>query len=111
MTIEKIYNYLVINKEYYSVEMNKNGSPEFKKVNKKEVEQKIKKAKEIAHALKDGIDGEKILTETLMINLQDKDFERLYKQTFQTKRKYKPKTREHHCVDMKVGNFIIPIVN
>jgi len=28
-----------------------------------------------------------------------------------TKKDVKPKTRRHHCVDLKIGKHIIPIVN
>ena len=37
------------------------------------------------------------------------DLDKLDKMLFGEK-KYTVKTREHRCVDMKVGNFIIPIV-
>jgi len=45
------------------------------------------------------------------MKIQLKDIKKLYKNLFESKRKYKPKTREHHCVDMKIGNFILPIAD
>lgn len=109
--IEKLYGYLVINGEYYQIDRDRQGKPTFKIQDKKRIEQKLVKAREMAKKLKENLDGEKVLTEALMINFADKDFDKLYGQLFQSKRVYKPKTREHHCVDMKVGNTIIPIVD
>ena len=45
------------------------------------------------------------------MHFTDKDIDKLYKLVNSKKKKYKPKTREGHCVDMKVGGFIIPIVD
>jgi hypothetical protein len=102
---------LVINGEYYKVTFNKLGRPIFLKGNQKKIKEKMSKAKLMAKKLKYDLDGEKVLTEALLTNFDDKSFEKLYLQLFKSKRIYKPKTREHHCVDMKVGNTIIPIVN
>jgi len=109
--IEKLYGLLVIDGAYFKLDHSKQGQMIAIPQDKKKVDAKLAKAKEMAAKLKDSLDGEKVLTEALMINFEDKDFEKLYAQLFKSKRVYKAKTREHHCVDMKVGNTIIPIVN
>jgi hypothetical protein len=43
------------------------------------------------------------------MNLEEKDFDKLYK-SLTSGKNYKPKTREHRCVDLKVGNFVLPII-
>ena len=107
--IDKKYDYLVINGKYYSFK-SKDGKPVVVEVNKKIVEKKIKKAKQVANKLKEGFDTIAVLTEKLM-QMEDKDLDNLFKLLFKSKIKYKPKTREGHCVDMKVGRFIIPIID
>ncbi len=67
-------------------------------------------AKEIAEKIKDSLDREKVIRESVM-KLPISELESLHNTVFNTKRKAKAKTREHHCVDMKVGNFILPIVD
>jgi hypothetical protein len=103
--------YLVIEGEYYEVKASSLGTPTFVKQNKNKIKLKIQRAKEMAKKLKDNLDGEKVLTEALLTNFDDKAFDKLYNQLFNSKINYKPKTRAHRCVDMKVGNTIIPIVN
>jgi len=109
--IKKRYGFLVIDGEYYQVDNNKQGAMVAIPQNKTHVMIKIERAKQMATKLRFSLDAEKVLTEALMINFTDKDFDKLYKQLFESKINYKPKTRVHHCVDMKVGNTIIPIVN
>ncbi len=106
LEFEKEYGYIKIKGVYYKPNI-KNGKITFTRV--KNANEKITKAKEMAIKLKESLDGEKVLTESLM-KLDDKDFEILYK-SLKGKIKYRPKTREHHCVDMKIGNFVLPIVN
>ncbi len=105
--IEKQFDYIIIDGKPYQPKQ-VNGKTTFKPVNKRVVDERAKKVKEIAKALKDGLDAEKVLAETLM-KIDVEDLDQLYNMV-KSKRKYKPKTRKHHCVDMTYGNFIIPIV-
>lgn len=109
--VDKVYDYILVGNDYYRYARDKMGRLNFVKQDRKLVELRIKKAKEMAKKLKDGVDGEKILVESLMTRFQPKEFDELYKMLFKSKINYKPRTREHHCVDMKVGNVIIPIVD
>jgi len=81
----------------------------FVEVPKKEVNKMMKQADKLAEHLKDNLDKIKVLKEALL-HMTPEDLDKLYKMIFKSKRKYKPRTREGHCVDMKVGNFIIPLV-
>ncbi len=106
--IQKKYGLLMINGEYFE-ETSKDGKPMFKKVNKTKVNKLEKMAKEIAEKIKDSLDREKVIRESIM-KLNMDDVIQLHNTVFNAKRKAKAKTREHYCVDMKVGNFILPIV-
>ena len=106
---EKKYNYLIANGKYYEWK-SKDGKPILEIVDKKKVEERIQKAKEIARKIKYGLDAETVLTEIIM-QFTDKDFKKLYELVNSKKRKYKAKTRTDHCVDMKVGKMIIPLVD
>lgn len=107
LNFEKQYNYLICNGEYYEWDA-EDGKPILKHVDKNFVEKKLEKAKEIAQKIKEGLDAEAVIIESLM-NFREKDLDKLYNLVNSQTRKYKPKTRKHHCVDMKVGKFIIPI--
>lgn len=111
MKLDKEYGWMKVGNDYYSFDRNREGKLFFKKEDTAVIKGRIKRAKLLAAKLKEGIDGEKILTESLLVNFTVKDFDKLYAQVFNSKRKYKPRTRAHHCVDMKVGNVIIPIMN
>jgi len=109
VVLEKKYGYLLIDGKYYEF-ATKDGQPILKQIPTEEVEEQKRKAEQIAEKLKDGVDAEKILMENLM-KLPKTDLKKLYKIVFESKRNYKARTRAHHCVDMKVGNFIIPLVD
>ena len=106
---EKYFNYLIADGEYYEWKQ-KDGRSFLSHVDKNKIDEQLKKVKEIAKKIKDGLDAEAVLTETLMTRLEPKDIDKLYA-LVNSKRKYKAKTREGHCVDMKFGKFIIPIVD
>lgn len=107
--IEAKHDFLIINGKYFKVDM-KRGTPEFSPISKKDFNERQKKIKEIVKKLKDGLDSEAVLEEAIHKNFDEKSLNRLYNLVFRAKRKFKPKTRRHHCVDMTVGNTIIPIV-
>jgi len=109
MKIEKKWNYLVIDGKYFDIDY-EDGKPIFKEVEKKKINQKLRKVEEIIKELKKGVDVEAILEEKLMSDWNDKILDKLYNLLFKSKKKYKPRTRRGHCVDMKVGRMIIPLV-
>ncbi len=106
---EKKYNYLVKDGNYYEWK-SIDGKAILVLADKSKIMAKEKKAKEIAAKIKEGLDAEAVITESIM-SFTYKDLEKLYKLVNSTKRKYKPRTRREHCVDMKVGGFIIPIID
>lgn len=107
-TFEKRYNYLVHKGKYYEI-TNERGDVTFKE-NTKNALARINKAKKMANILQNSLDKEAVLVEAIM-KLSNIDLDILYHNLTKSKRKFKPKTREHHCVDMKVGNFVLPIVD
>jgi len=107
--IEIKFGYAIIKGEYYEWS-SKSGKPYLKLVDKQKVEKKIEMTKKIADKLKDNLDAHKVLTESI-VKLPSSDLKKLYHMLFEVKKKYKVITREHHCVDMKIGNYILPIVN
>jgi len=109
LDIELKYGYHCFKGEYYEID-SRDGKPFFKKVDIKKIKEQEELAKKIAEKLKDNLDPVAVIKESLM-KIQLKDIKKLYKNLFESKRKYKPKTREHHCVDMKIGNFILPIAD
>ena len=78
---------------------------------KKRIDEQLKKAGQLAKKLKSNLDAEKILMEVFMTKYDIKELDKLHKMVFKSKRKYKAKTREGRCVDMKIGNHIIPIID
>lgn len=95
--------------EYYEQRF-RDGEPYLKKIPKTKIKVQLKLGEEIAEKLYDKIDAKKILLEALM-RIDIKEVEKLHRMLFQDKKKYIIKTREHHCVDLKVGNFILPLVD
>ncbi len=106
--IEYKYGYALINGEYYE-HGSKDGKVILKQVDRQRVEKKIEKCNRLAKELKKNLDSHKVMMEAI-IRFPDRDIDKLTKMLFESKKKYTVKTREHRCVDMKVGNFIIPIV-
>jgi len=104
---EKKHGYLVIDGKYFRSE-SVDGRICFVIVSKAEIKQNQKMADAIAEKLKESLDAKKVLNEAIM-TMHTTEIKRLYKM-IQSKRKYKKTTREHACVDMKIGNFILPII-
>lgn len=107
--IERRYGYLVIDGEYFDCET-KDGKHTLKKIPEKRLEKKLKRAGEIVDKLEKNADVRKILMEAVM-QIADKEQEKLHNMLYNSKRRYIPKTREHYCVDIKIGNFILPIID
>ena len=74
------------------------------------MKKKIDIAKEITEKLKNSLDKEAVLMEALT-KLDIAYLENLHNALYNSKRKVKPKTRMHHCVDMKIGKMIVPIID
>ena len=106
--VEKKYGYLIIDGEYYEWET-KDGKHTLKKVSEKRLEKELKRAEEIVDKLEKSADVRKILMEAVM-QIDNKEQEKLHNMLYNSKKRYVPKTREHFCVDMKIGNFILPII-
>ena len=112
--ITKEWGYLKINGKYYQPQMLR-GETIFKEIPEAKMKSNLKLINEIVEKLKDNLDKEAVLRESLMKYSNDLEGEKwlreLHNALYNSKRKVKPKTREHHCVDMKVGNIIVPIVD
>ncbi len=107
--IEKHYGYLIVDGKYF--DLDSDGSETiFKQVKKSEVKKKIKLMEDLAKKLKESLDSEAVMMEALS-KMQIEELESIHDKVFNIKKKVKPITRSHHCVDMKIGNFIIPIVD
>jgi hypothetical protein len=94
--------------KYYAIDMER-GKPKIKDITDK-VEKQLALADEISEKLYKKVDSKKIMTEALM-KLEPEEIQTLYIMLFKDKKQYKVKTREHHCCDVKVGNFILPIID
>jgi len=106
--MERKYGYVMINGKYYEEDVN-NGKANFKKISTKKVHKELEMSKEIADKIHDKLDRKSVIIESIM-RLDEKSIETLHNIVHNEKRKVNAKTREHHCVDMKIGNFILPIV-
>jgi hypothetical protein len=99
---------LRIGDKYYCSDM-VDGRTVLKQVSNKEVVSINKKVGAIAKELAASLNREAVLREAIR-SMSKPDILRLHKMLFESKKKYKPKTRADHCVDMKIGNFTLPII-
>ena len=104
---EKRHGYIYMDGKYYDMKGNC-GSGKFEFIEVKDVQERIDKAEEIAEELVKSFNGKTVLVESIM-KLTKHDMKVLYNNAIT--KKYKAKTRGHECVDMKVGNFVLPIVD
>ena len=115
-SVKREYGLLVVDDKYYYGDMI-DGKVVYREISKAKVKKRLKLVDEIVDKLKNSLDREAVLKETLMKNfpLGDDDLEeelmKLLGMLNSKERKYKPQTRKHHCVYMKVGNMIIPVVD
>jgi len=105
--ITQEYGFLKVGNKYYK------PSPDgerlnYKEVTKKQFDNQVKLLKQIANKLKDSLDRELVLIEALS-KLDDDILEKIWGK-LNLPNPQKAKTRKHHCVDMKIGGVIIPIV-
>ena len=108
--ITKEYGYLKVNGKYYEFDEKSPERTSYKEVDNKKVKAKIEICKEITEKLKESLNKEDVLMESLT-KLPQAYLEQLHNALYNSKRKIKPKTRRHHCVDMKVGKLVIPIID
>lgn len=107
--ITKEYGYLKVDGKYYEFNEKSPERTSYLQVDQKKVKEKIGLAKEITEKLKNSLDKEAVLMEALT-KLPAGYLEQIHNTLYNSKRVTKPRTRRHHCVDMKVGNLVIPIV-
>ena len=111
MKLHNEYGYMIIDGMPHKIKLEPGLTEnkwEFVKTDKRKFDAKVKKAEWMAEKLETSLDKKAVLMEALS-KIDGKDFEKLYTQ-LKGKKKYKPKTRKHHCVDMQIRNFILPIV-
>lgn len=107
--LSRKYGYLVIDGKFYQEKLKGNESY-FEEVSTDHINKLESKGAELAARLRENLDREAVLREAIR-QLTPKEVNGLYELVFKGKKSYIPKTREGHCLDMKVGNFVIPIVN
>ncbi len=107
--IKKHYGYLVVDGEYFKLDTSGKETI-FKKVKLSEFKKKIKLMEDLAKKLKESLDGELVMMEALG-RLEIEELEPIHNEVFNIKKKVKVVTRKHHCVDMKIGEHIISIVD
>lgn len=103
------FDLIYINGKYFK-EISRNGKVFWKKVPIEEIEELENKAEEVAEKLLEHLDRKKVLVEALR-KIHPDDLNTVHRMLFEDKKNYKIKTRENHCVDMKIGNFILPIID
>ena len=101
------YRHFIINGKYFVIDVVR-GHPVPKEISKKEFDTKVKKVEKMAKLLEEGLDKKAVLMESIM-KLDDENFKVFEGILLKSKINYKPRTREHHCVDIKIGNFILPL--
>jgi len=107
--ITKEFGYLKVDGKYYEFNEKSPEATSYLQVSPEKVKKKIKIAKEITEKLKNALDKDAVLMESLT-KLPQEYLELIHNNLYNSKRTIKPKTRAHHCVDMKVGKLVIPIV-
>lgn len=108
--ITKEFGYLKVDGKYYEFNEKATERTSYLQVDAKKVKEKISLAKEITEKLKESLNKEAVLMESLT-KLPTNYLEQIHNTLYNSKRKAKPRTRRHHCVDMKVGKLVIPIVD
>lgn len=108
--ITKEFGYLKVDGIYYELNEKVSDRVSYVQVDKKKVEEKISLAKEITEKLKECLNKEAVLMESLT-KLPVSYLEQIHNSLYNSKRKIKPKTRSQHCVDMKIGKMILPIID
>lgn len=107
--ITREYEYLKVDGRYFKPQM-EGERVRYIQTTKKEFNYNVALMRKIVEKLKDSLDKEAVLLEALS-KLDSSYLERLWGVLNNPIKKVKPRTRKHHCVDMKVGKLVIPIIN
>lgn len=102
------YGFLFMDGKYYQMVYAGDNHAGFTLVNKETYDAHVNKMREIVDKLRDSLDRDAVLMEALS-KADDSELDRLHKKLY-SKKKPTIKTREHHCVDMKIGGLTLPIV-
>ena len=105
--IKKAYGYFIVEGKYYEA-IFKDGKEYWKKIDKKEIKELEDMNKKIVKKISEKLDREAVVAEALR-KMEKPELEHLHRMLFIDDKKYTVKTREHHCIDMKIGNYILPI--
>lgn len=109
--ILKEYGFWIIEGKHYECQLEKkDGKAVLVEVSEREVKRRMRLIKDLAVKLKEKLDNEAVMMEALS-KLTKQELEHIHNVVFNIKRKTKIRTRKAYCVDMKVGNNIIPIVD
>jgi len=109
MKVELENGLLKANGKYFELK-NIRGKEVFQEIEKSKVTEKEKLVRELAKKLKDNLDREVVMREALR-RVPSKELKKIDKLLKSKKKNYKPKTREGHCADMLIGNYILPVVD
>lgn len=107
--ITREYEFLKVDGRYFKPE-HKGEHLCYVEVKEEEFKNKVELVKKIAGKLKDSLDQEAVLKEALS-KLDEEYLEQILGALEHPTKQVKAKTREHHCVDLKVGKLTIPIIN
>jgi len=107
MEFERKYGYIVLDGIWYK-ESSKDGKNILVEIDAEALKKKEEKCKKIIPTLEEYLDKEKILLEALM-KLENNALDSLTRK-IKSGKKHTIVTRNGYCVDMKVGNQIIPII-
>jgi len=107
--ITREYEFLKVDGRYFKP-IREGDSLRYEEASESEFNNRVKLLKNIAAKLKDSLDREAVLTEALS-KLEDEYLESIWGALTNPVRKPKVKTREGHCVDLKIGKLIVPIID
>lgn len=106
--ITREYEFLKVDGKYFRP-VREGEALKYVEATETEFNNRVKLLKNIATKLKDSLDREAVLTEALS-KLEDEYLETIWGALTNPARKPKVTTRKHHCVDMKIGKLVVPIV-
>jgi len=106
--ITREYEYLKVDGRYFKP--NRQGEKLlYVEVKPEEFEKRMNLVKVIADKMKNHLDKEAVLLEALS-RLDDEYLENILGKLNSPRKKVTITTRKHHCVDMRVGGYTVPIV-
>lgn len=106
--ITREYEFLKVDGKYFKP-VKEGEALKYVEASETEFNNRVKLLKNIAAKLKDSLDREAVLAEALS-KLEDEYLESIWGALNNPARKPNVTTRRHHCVDMKIGKLVVPIV-